>query len=68
MNENTKQLAEQAIPPFSNSTDPTWQITESELQEFADLIVSKCYDIVTSNPNLGTSLAGRNMKDYFGVK
>ena len=32
---------------------------------FAQLMVLECYHVVVSNPHIGTSLAGANMKKHF---
>ena len=40
----------------------------SEVEKFAELLIRKCHEQVTQNPNIGTSLAGARMAEYFGVK
>jgi hypothetical protein len=39
-----------------------------ELDKFVELIIEECYKVVVKNPHVSPSLAGRNMKEHFGVK
>ena len=45
----------------------TWTYTDDGFDPalFADLVVLECYHVVVSNPHIGTSLAGANMKKHF---
>jgi hypothetical protein len=62
MNERIKELSIKAgFPEWSNHA------IEFELEKFAELIVEECYRVVVSNPHIGTSLAGANMKKHFGM-
>ena len=37
------------------------------MESLIQKVVSECYEVVVSNPNISTSLAGRRMKEYFGM-
>lgn len=37
------------------------------MESLIQKVVIECYAIVVSNPNISTSLAGRRMKEYFGM-
>ena len=67
MNNQIQELANQAKAsvPQGLSVDK-W--IETYNKKFAELIVQECYKVVVKNPHLSTSLAGRNMKEYFGVE
>ena len=45
----------------------TWTYTDDGFDPalFADLVILECYHVVVSNPHIGTSLAGANMKKHF---
>jgi hypothetical protein len=63
MNEKIKELIEQAGTDISEK----WMSTE-QCEKFAESIIEECYLVVVSNPHIGTSLAGRRMKEHFGVE
>jgi hypothetical protein len=68
MNETVKQIAKKAWEEVVVNT-PTFLVTKDQFEgKFAELIVEECYQVVTKNPNLSPSLAGRIMKEHFGVK
>jgi hypothetical protein len=50
---------------WCDGTPDNWD-TET-INNFAEEIVKEAYRVVTRNPNLGTSLAGKNMLRHFGV-
>jgi hypothetical protein len=51
---------------WCDGTPDSWD-TET-INKFATEIVKEAYRVVTRNPNLGTSLAGKNMLQHFGVE
>ena len=61
MNERIRQLALQA------GQGELFHIPPEFVEKFSELIVEECYHVVVSNPNIGTSLAGANMKKHFGM-
>lgn len=68
MNDNLKEIMYEAGKYAMNqalNSDGKVNYHDTFREKFAELIIEKCYEIVTSKPNISTSLAGSNMKDYF---
>lgn len=65
MNPKFKELAVQAGAYEDGGTVLTGPM---DVAKFAELIVRECYRVVASNPNIGTSLAGKRMLEQFGVE
>ena len=61
MNERIKELA------IGAGQGEPFHIPPDFVEKFAELIVEECYRVVVSNPHIGTSLAGANMKKHFGM-
>ena len=77
MNERIKQLAEQAgvnLSPFQFSGIPIkYEVTETVLEKFAELIVRECLTFVEPMPgsgdidDLALEAAREGIKEHFGV-
>ena len=65
MNERIKELAKLAQLRAEWMTPQGLEWFDNFKEQFAELIVKECYHVVVSNPHIGTSLAGANMKKHF---
>lgn len=63
MNEKIKQF----IVEVGTDISGKWMSIEQS-EKLAKSIIEECYLVVVSNPHIGTSLAGRRMKEHFEVK
>jgi hypothetical protein len=67
MNKRTAELFRIAGGRIEAENGNFWTYTDEGFDPalFADLVVLECYHVVVSNPHIGTSLAGTNMKKHF---
>ena len=67
MNKRTAELFRIAGGRIEAENGNFWTFTDEGFDPalFADLVVLECYHVVVSNPHIGTSLAGANMKKHF---
>lgn len=66
MNERIKELAEAAMATRKH-VPPVWQLYDSEMEKFAELIVRMCADLVDRAISDG-GVDGRVVKEHFGVE
>ena len=67
MNPRIQELADKAQQYAEYMTPQGLDCWDNFKEQFAWLIIKESYQVVTSNPNISTSLAGRNMLNHFGL-
>lgn len=68
MNQLIEELADKAQQYAEYMTPQGLNCWDNFKEQFAWLILKECYQVVTSNPNISTSLAGRNMLNHFELE
>ena len=43
-------------------------MSEPRVEEFVTLLLKEAYTVVSSNPNISTSLAAQRMLEHFGIE